>query len=307
MKFFNHLQILKLAFVFIAFNTIVSEDLQDQNKITLNISDKDKPQRAKMDIWETVLWDDFDQFDFSKWSKTNREDYNSSRCRYLPEQVFTASDNGTSVLILKAEKWNDTKWKSGHVKSKQQFRPENNQEIWFKARIKFNSFNPDGSWRPFHDTYGAWPAFWTTEENGWPTKGEIDIMEGYTYGKSKNDKWASNLFFGWENGKSIINSEQSTHHYDNDVNAAGVWNDFEMRWKKVNELETVAIYVNQVIKKTYSNKDISNLRLDVFSAHNIILNLNIGSDGNIFQNKNNNVFDRSEMLIDYVKVQKRSI
>ncbi|AUP78389.1 glycoside hydrolase family 16 protein [Flavivirga eckloniae] len=287
----------------------LEEDQATENVSSSITTDKmsTKTSTAKS-AWQNIFWDNFDGFNWSKWSKTNRTDYNSWRCRYLPEQVFIGSWQGDTFLVLRAEKWNSNQWKSGHVKSKQNFRPGNNEELRFKARIKFNAFDNNG-WKPFHLTYGAWPAFWTVEENGWPTKGEIDIMEGYTFGQSWNDKYASNLFFGWQQGNNILNSSQSVNYYSNSVNAQGGWNDFEMRWSNQNGWNKVEIYVNNSLKKTYTNNNVSGLRLDQFSAHNIILNLNIGSNDELylFDNTKNNVFNRTEVLVDYVSVDRRTL
>jgi len=263
--------------------------------------------------WQDVMWDDFGYFDSNKWSKTNRQDYNSWRCVYQGGQVSTGSWQGTNFLILRAEKLNNTQWKSGHVKSKNayKYRPQEGEEFSFKARIKFNCFNNNGTWRPFHDTYGAWPAFWTVEEHKWPRNGEIDIMEGYTFGNGNNDKYASNLFFGWtaqeDGGGNILNSNQSTHYYSNLVSGSGGWTDFEMFWSKKNGVNKVVIKIGSNYVKTYNDNNVQGLNLNAFGAHNIILNLNIGSNDGIFQNWRNNVFGRAEMLVDYVHVRKRTI
>ncbi len=288
--------------------TSCSTEVEDE--IITDSSVKDDFIAAKAGPWQTIFWDGFDNFDSNKWTKTCcRTDYNSWRCVYDPGQVTTGSHNGESFLILRAEKFNDTQWISGHVKSKDTWKPDNGEEIRFMAKIKFNAFNSNGTWRPFHDTYGAWPAFWTVNETNWPTNGEIDIMEGYTFGNGSNDRYASNLFYGPNNDTSILNSSQSTKYYSGDVNAAGVWNDFEMRWRKNNNgWESVRIYVNGSLKKTYHNNNVDDLRLDLFSKHNVILNLNIGDSNNdIFDNSKNQVFGSAEMIVDYVLVQRRSL
>ncbi len=255
--------------------------------------------------WQGIFWDDFNSFNANKWSKTQRADYNSWRCEYLPAQVETASWQGVSFLRLTAQKLNNTQWKSGHVKSKQNFRPGNNQEIRFRAKIKFDAFDPGFQWKPYSSTYGCWPAFWTVNETAWPTKGEIDIMEGYTFGNSNNDRYASNLFYGTSADNNILNGEQTTKYYNDDVNGEGGWTTYEMRWSNKNGWNRVDIYVNGVRKRSYTNNNIDNLRLDRFAAHNIILNLNVGSDDGIFNNSLINVYERTTMLVDWVSVQRR--
>lgn len=300
-----------LFFTLVILMTSCESDLEEELLIE-NVADQEDALAtdavSAKSGWQNIFWDNFNWFNKKNWAKTNRKDYNSWRCRYMSNQVSIGSWRGETFLVLKAEKLNNSQWKSGHVKSKRKFRPGKNEQIRFKARIKFNAFDYKG-WKPFHYTYGAWPAFWTVEENGWPTKGEIDIMEGYTYGKSWNDKYASNLFFGWQGGKNILNSNQSTAYYNNAVNAHGGWNLFEMRWANRNGWNEVEIFVNNKFVKKYTNNNVNGLRLDVFSPHNIILNLNIGANDafNLFDNRQINVFKRAEMLVDYVSVERRRI
>lgn len=257
--------------------------------------------------WQGIFWDTFNTLDSNKWEITERADYNSARCEYMKDQVDTGSWEGISFLRLTAQELNSNTWKSGHVKSKRKFKPSKNQEIRFRAKIKFDAFDPGFEWKPYSSTYGCWPAFWTVNETAWPTKGEIDIMEGYTYGSRSNDRYSCNIFYGTSPGSNILDGNQTTQYYNNSVNGEGGWTTYEMRWSNKNGWNKIEIYVNGSKKKTYSNYNTDNLKLNKFSPHNIILNLNVGSDDGIFDNSQINVFERTTMLVDWVSVHKRSI
>lgn len=254
--------------------------------------------------WQTIFFDHFNNL--SKWEKTNRADYNSETCKYKPWLATTVNiGNNNKALRLKAKKLGYNNFESGHIKSFRKFQPGNNQELSFKCKIKLQAKNNSGNVVPFHDTYGAWPAFWTVEENGWPTKGEIDIMEAYTFGNANKDKYACNMFYGTTPFRSNVSG--TLQHYTNKINPTS-WNTYEMRWKNKNGYREVNVYINGQHVKKYNNAIIPGLQLQKFTPHNIILNLNVGdSKTRIFDNSKVNLFNHTEMLVDWVQVQKRSL
>lgn len=254
--------------------------------------------------WRSIFNEPFNNL--SRWEKTNRADYNSSTCRYKPKNadVISIGNKGNKALRLTARKLGFNNFESGHIKSIQKFKPGNNEEIRFRSRIKFHA-RKNGNKVAFHETYGAWPAFWTVEENGWPTKGEIDIMEAYTYGSSNNDKYACNMFYGTNINRNILSG--TVKNYTSKIKPTA-WNKYEMRWKNKNGNHEVKIYVNGQFVKKYNNNNTSRLQLQKFTPHNIILNLNVGTDRfPFFDNAKVNLFDKTIMLVDWVKVDKRNL
>ena len=250
--------------------------------------------------WQRTFTENFDNSSsFNRWERTSRFDYNSNVCQYDAGVPFIGNYDYRSVLVLTATKSGNI-YRSGHVKSYYNFKPGVNEEYRVSASIKLIAMD-GANYRAFSSTYGAWPAFWTVNENGWPTKGEIDIVEGYSYGGSA--RYACNLFYGTSSGQNQL------HGTENPYNVSEGWHMYDEYWSNVNGQVTVTIKLDGVTMKTYRNSDYANLRLQNFGPHNIILNLNVGSSPHlgIFDNSRINLFSRTMMWVDYVTVDRRSL
>ena len=151
----------------------------------------------------------------------------------------------------------------------------------------------------FTQTYGAWPAFWTVQETNWPTEGEIDIMEGYSYGNSAN--YASNLFYGTSTGNNQLGNTCQKPYA-----VTSGWHMYDEYWANNNGVVTVTIQLDGNTVSTYTNSINGNLKLQNFGPHNIILNLCVGSNSNlgIFNNNSINLYSKTMMWVDYVTVDK---
>ncbi|NGY36102.1 family 16 glycosylhydrolase [Flavobacterium sp. XN-5] len=243
----------------------------------------------------------------SKWTKVQRTDYNSKYCDYDISVPTVQLRDGRGCLEIKTTKLNATKYQSGLIKSVYKYKPENNTEYMLSANIKLLAM--DGSnYISFADTYGAWPAFWTVQEDGWPMYGEIDIMEGYSFAPNA-PRFTSNLFYGTASGANQLGNmaEQQYPRLFN-VNGNHGWHLYQCFWKIKNNVVTVTIMVDNTIVSTNTNSTIPKLNLNKFENHNIILNLNVGSNDSSFINPNKiNLFTTVIMWVDDVTVYKKRI
>lgn len=260
----------------------------------------DAQAQAVTGSWQRMLTDNFSNSgSLSAWQVASRADYNSSICNYVPGGVTFGTEDGKGVMRLTATKISSTNFQSGHVKSNYSFKPAVNEEYRVSASIKLVAMN-GSSYVGFASTYGAWPAFWTVQETSWPTKGEIDAFEGYSFGGST--KFSSNLFYGTSSGQNSVGNSCMTSW----GNSEG-WHVYDEYWKNVNGAVTVTIQLDGATKATYTNANNSNLRLENFGPHNIILNVAVGSNSGIFNNANINLYSKTMMWVDYVTVDKRTL
>lgn len=289
--------ILALSFVSCENDITVAQEEQN-NQISLD------SQQAATSGYTLIFEDNFSAgTDINtNWTRTNRADYNSAKCKYKPWKNSIQTFDGKSCLRLEATD-HGSEYRSGHVKSRKSFHPGWNEEIHIKTSIKLIA-KKGTTYKSFDQTTGAWPAFWTVQENGWPTRGEIDIMEAYSHGDY--DTFASNMFYGTEVGKNLLErtAEREWHNFNSNSNNG--WHTYEMFWRNNRGKRSIEIRIDGVTKATYDENTNSKLDLSKFTNHNLIINLNVGSDSGIFS-KSVDILDKTWMFVDYVKVEKKKI
>jgi hypothetical protein len=249
--------------------------------------------------WTNVFFDDFNAGgNLSKWTLASRADYNSSKCIYNTSAASIGTLDSKSCLLITANK-TATGFQSAFCTSNFSFKPANNEEYHTYATFKVLA-KSGTTYKGFGETYGAWPAFWTVQGTNWPIQGEIDIVEGYSFGGST--RFASNLFYGTTAGVNLLGNTA-----ERQFTIGEGWHTYEQFWKNQNNVVTVTIVVDGVTVSTYTNAVNGNLKLEKFGPHNVILNLNVGSNSNLFNNSLINLFDQTLMYTDYVRVDKRGI
>lgn len=272
-----------------------------------NLSETAAPEEFEGELkapskWSTVFFDGFNSGSNinDKWNRTDRKDYNSQICNYKPGNVGLATLDRKQCLRLTARKYRN-QYRSGHVKSKFRYAPKRNEEYRIRASIKLVA-RSGNAFKGFGQTYGAWPAFWTVEEDRWPTRGEIDIMEGYSYSPDA-PHFSSNLFYGDKERVNILD-----HNSEQELTVSEGWHTYEMRWRNNAGTVTLQIFLDGTRQRTYTNK-LKNVKLQNFGPHNIILNLNVGSDASfgIFDNSKINLFSNTFMYVDFVRVERRTL
>jgi hypothetical protein len=263
---------------------------------------------AVLGPWTRQFTDDFNAgSNFSNWNFASRKDYNSNYCTYSSSGSSISSRDNRSVLQIKATKTGTNAYSSSLLKSSYSFKPERNTEYRVSASIKLIAQNGP-TYKSFTQTYGAWPAFWTVQEDQWPTKGEIDILEAYSFSPAAT-RAASNLFYGTTTGQNLLGTNAEKNYptsYSVDGNSG--WHTYDSFWRNRNGVITVTTKVDGVTIATYTNSSATNLNLNNFGPHTIMLNLNVGSNDTNFINPNSiNLEGSTYMWVDYVTVDKRTL
>lgn len=189
-------------------------------------------------------------------------------------------------LVINAIKNNAGQWSSARVKS------QGRQSFEF-GTIEFRAKLPAGS--------GTWPALWLLGENitqvGWPSCGEIDVMEhvGKTPGKIHGSLHSPSSFGNTQNTATTTVSDFDTEFHV-----------YSVDWTP----ESITFRVDGIAYYTYApnpkNSDNWPFEGPFFLIMNIAMGGNFGSDPQYETGGQRNGVDPdlefAEMLVDYVRV-----
>lgn len=265
--------------------------------------------------WVRQFTDDFNSLNItSVWkpfSSSTNTDPNSIYCKYSTNALKTASVDGTNSLVITATKTGTNAFQSGRIKSYLSITPTTNTEYRISSRIKLVALN-GSTYTSFSSTYGAWPAFWTTQETGWPIYGEIDILEGYSKSTTSatNTSFTSNLFYGTVANTDVLKNTLVKKYTDvNSAFSSSGWHTYDLYWSNTNGVVSVTTKVDGITIMTRTNSSSSKLNLNNFKTHNIILNMCVGStSSSIFTSPGAvNLLTNTQMWVDYVTVDKRTL
>jgi beta-glucanase (GH16 family) len=157
----------------------------------------------------------------------------------------------------------------------------------FEARIKI----------PFGQ--GLWPAFWMLGDNintaGWPTCGEIDIMENI----GREASIVHGTFHG--PGYSGANGIGAAYALSNGRKFSDDFHTFAVEW----EPNVVRFYVDGLLYKTLTPSDLPAGKSWVFD-HPFFIILNVAVGGSWPGNPDATTVFPQQMLVDYVRVYQRA-
>src|SRR5712691_11667584 len=246
-------------------------------------------------VWTLAWSDDFDgpngsPVDFSKWSfDVGGSGWGNNELETYTSRVTNAHLEG-GLLVIKALKETLTgsdnitrNYTSARLLTKNKFTQAYGR---FEARIKI----PYGQ--------GIWPAFWMLGDNigtvGWPTCGEIDIMENI--GKEPS------IVHGTFHGPAYSGAQGISAAYalPNGQKFSDDFHTFAVEW----EPNVVRFYVDGLLYKTRTPADLPAGKSWVFD-HPFFIIVNVAVGGGFPGNPDATTVFPQQMLVDYVRVYQR--
>lgn len=217
----------------------------------------------------------------SRWRPEAGTDWGNQQLEYDTGRPTNVSHDGAGHLVItaRAENYLGSNYTSARINTKGLFAATNGR---FEARMKL----PIGQ--------GIWPAFWMLGANidqvGWPTCGEIDIME--MRGQAPATIWGSLHGPGYSGGGALTSPFTLTGSTFNDA-----FHVFAVEWSS-------ARIIWQVDGVTYKTVTPSNLPANAAWVFNhpfsILLNLAVG--GNFVGAPNASTVFPQSLIVDYVRV-----
>lgn len=274
--------IIAVCFFFFACS---EEEMVSQNKETND---------WEIEGWNIVWQDEFDKdsLDLTKWSReTGGHGWGNNEL-----QFYTDSDSNSYVengnLILKAQVVPQGIGSSKGLRyySSARLRTYGKGD-WKYGRIEVKAKVASGQ--------GIWPAIWMLPTDwlfgGWPSSGEIDIMEhvgydlGVVHGSVHTEAYNHKINTQRSSARKIANVDTEFHVYS-------------IIWDK----DKISFFIDDVQYFLFENDQQGNYKTWPFDQRfHLLINIAVGGDwpGNPDNSTN---FPR-KMLVDYVRVYEKSI
>ena len=258
------------------------------------VSQNNETNEWEIEGWNIVWQDEFDRdsLDLTKWSReTGGHGWGNNELQY-----YTDSDSNSYVengnLVLKAEVVPQGIGSSRGLRyySSARLRTYGKGD-WKYGRIEVKAKVASGQ--------GIWPAIWMLPTDwlfgGWPSSGEIDIMEhvgydlGVVHGSVHTEAYNHKINTQRSSARKIANVDTEFHVYS-------------IIWDK----DKISFFIDDVQYFLFENDQQGNYKTWPFDQRfHLLINIAVGGDWPGNPNKSTN-FPRT-MLIDYVRVYEKSI
>ena len=258
------------------------------------VSQNNETNDWEIEGWNIVWQDEFDKdsLDLTKWSReTGGHGWGNNELQY-----YTDSDSNSYVengnLVVKAEVVSQGIGSSKGLRyySSARLRTYGKGD-WKYGRIEVKAKVASGQ--------GIWPAIWMLPTDwlfgGWPSSGEIDIMEhvgydlGVVHGSVHTEAYNHKINTQRSSARKIANVDTEFHVYS-------------IIWDK----DKISFFIDDVQYFLFENDQQGNYKTWPFDQRfHLLINIAVGGDwpGNPDNSTN---FPR-KMLVDYVRVYEKSI
>jgi beta-glucanase (GH16 family) len=254
------------------------------------------PNVSDPSVWKIVWQDEFNgpngsAPDSSKWVlETGGSGWGNNELEYYTNRPINAHlESGALVITALRETYtgpdNVTRnYTSSRLKTQGKFSLTYGR---IEARLKI----PYGQ--------GMWPAFWMLgtdiDQVGWPSCGEVDIMENI--GREPSQVHGTIHGPGYSGGNGL----EASYSLSNGRRFADDFHTFAVEW----EPNVLRFYVDGVLYKTRTPADLPANSNWVF-AHPFFMLLNVAVGGSWPGNPDASTVFPQTMLVDYVRVYQRS-
>lgn len=248
------------------------------------------PGQDRKKQWQVVWSDEFDYAglpDPAKWSyDVGGHGWGNKELQYYTEgrKENARVENGLLVIEARRDQWEGHEYTSARLVSK-------GKGEWTYGRVEVRAKLPSGR--------GTWPAIWMLpsgkEYGGWPSSGEIDIMEHVGFDPD--------VIYGSVHTKLYNHSISTQKSASLKVpTARSGFNVYVVEWTP----EEIRIFVNDQNYFTFKNERLTNPAADYQQwpfdkPFHLLLNIAVGGTWGGAQGVDATIWPR-RMEIDYVRV-----